>query len=177
MARRQPGHPVEGSGRHRDRWLAGLTVVAVACVGLVGCSGDRSTEPVTLASGVVDGGGWTLVSFRNESGELCLELRDAAGKSSYSGGCGGWAVAEPGSGAYLDGTGPGGTEFAYGPLRETVGSVEASAPGRDPVVVPARAMPSGSGAAKFFVMAFPDASTNWTYTARNAAGGVDRLGT
>ncbi|MEV0427166.1 hypothetical protein [Micromonospora sp. NPDC050495] len=150
--------------------------MAVACAGLVGCSGDRSTEPVALASGVVDGGGWTLVAFRNEAGELCLDLRDAAMKRSYSGGCGGWA-AEPGSGAYVDGTGPGVTEFAYGPLRETVGSVEASAAGRDPVVVPARAMPGGSGAAKFFVMAFPDAATDWTYTARNAAGGVDRLGT
>ncbi|MGR6318181.1 hypothetical protein Q2K19_01930 [Micromonospora soli] len=153
-----------------------LTVAAVVCVGLTACSADKSTPPVKVASGEVAGSGWTLVTFKDEAGELCLDLRDAAMKKSYSGACGSWADAEPRSSAYMDGSGPGTTEFAYGPLRKSVSSVEATAPGREPVVVTAQAMPAGTGVAKFFVIAFPDSASDWTYRAKNASGAVERLG-
>ncbi|MEU4221850.1 hypothetical protein [Actinoplanes sp. NPDC026623] len=157
------------------RIVAAAAALSVACT-LAGCSHDRSTDPVTVASGAT----WSLVTFHNADGALCLEIRDAAGRAGddFGGGCGGWSspdAAHAGD-AYIDGPGPGDGEFAFGPLGSAVTTVEATAPGREPLVAPARPLPAGAGAAKFFVLPLPDAATVWTYTATNAAGAPEPLG-
>jgi hypothetical protein len=156
----------------------------VAAVGLVvaaaGCSGDKSTKAVTVASGTANGSAWSLVTFHDKAGDLCLEIRDGAGKSDagFGGGCGAWEsstgthVQNP----YVDGPGPAGSEFAFGPLGSAVTTVEATAPGKKTMVAQAQALPAKAGAAKFFVLPLPDATTTWTYTGKNSQGATEPLG-
>ncbi len=159
-------------------------IAAVAAVGLVfaaaGCSGDKSTKAVTVASGTANGSAWSLVTFHDKAGDLCLEIRDGAGKSGagFGGGCGSWQkssgtkIQDP----YVDGPGPAGSEFAFGPLGSAVTTVEATAPGKKMLVAPAKALPAKAGAAKFFVLPLPDATTTWTYAGKNSAGAAEPLG-
>jgi hypothetical protein len=159
-------------------------LAAVAALGLAvataGCSGDKSTEPVTVADGTVNGSDWRLVTFRNSTGDLCLEIRDGDGKpgDGFGSACGGWASsnARHDQDPYMDGPGPAGSEFAFGPLSPAVTVVEASAPGRKTLVTNARPLPQNAGAAKFFVIPFPDATTTWTYIGKNGAGAAEPLG-
>lgn len=156
---------------------AALTILAVTA----GCSAEpapfRAADVVKIDEGTIGGAGWTLVTFHNESGEICLQLRDAQTQVSpdLSGGCGPWDDS-PAGGRYLDGKGPGSSEFAYGLLTEPAVGVTATAPGHDPVTVPAKPMPAGTGAAKFFVIAFPTPAGTWTYTARDGTGAPVQLG-
>ncbi len=150
---------------------------------LAGCSAAGDSEPfhptdvVKLDEGTVDGLGWTLVTFHDAEGETCLELRDADMRENtdLSGGCGPWDD-NPTGGRYMDGAGPGQSDFAYGLLKEAVATVTATAPGQNPMTVPAKPMPAGSEAAKFFVIAFPEASTTWRYTAKDDHGAPVELG-
>jgi len=160
------------------------TFAVVAALGLVltaaGCSDDKSTKPVEVASGTANGSAWSLVTFHDSAGDLCLEIRDGQGNagSGFGGGCGGWApssarhVQDP----YVDGPGPAGSEFAFGPLTPAVMTVEASAPGKKTLVVQAQPLPAKAGAASFFVLVLPDAATTWTYSGRNSAGASEPLG-
>jgi hypothetical protein len=148
-------------------------------VGLVfaaGCSGDQSTKAVTVATGTANGSAWSLVTFHDQAGDLCLEIRDGAGKSDagFGGGCGAWATGTHVQDPYVDGPGPAGSEFAFGPLVSAVSTVEATAPGRKTLVVPAQVLPAKAGAAKFFVLPLPDATTTWTYTGKNRQGATER---
>jgi hypothetical protein len=155
------------------RGFVAATTVLGALLATGGCSADESTKPVTIASGTA----WSLVTFHNAAGDLCLQLRDDTGEG-LSGGCGGWESSNPGhdEDPYMSGLGPAGSEFAFGPLGSAVVSVEATAPGRRPLTTPARPLPPGAGAPKFFVLPLPDATTTWTYTAKDAAGSPRPLG-
>lgn len=161
------------------RTIAVVAAFGVALVGVVGCSAsDKSTEPVTVASGTAGGAVWSLVTFQNDAGELCLEIRDGDGKANdgYSGGCGGWQSSKKDADTYVVGPGPGGTEFVYGPLTAAVTTVEAEAAGKKTLVAQARAMPAKAGAPKLFVLPLPDAATTWTYTAKTGEGAPTPLG-
>lgn len=159
-------------------------IAVVAAVGLAfdaaGCAGDKSTKPVTVASGTANGSAWTLVTFHDQVGDLCLEIRDGAGKpdDGFGGGCGDWGyptanhIRDP----YVDGPGPAGSEFAFGPLTSAVATVEATAPGKKTLVASAKALPAKAGAAKFFVLPLPDATTTWTYAGKNSEGAAVPLG-
>ncbi|BCJ41099.1 hypothetical protein GCM10010168_46030 [Actinoplanes ianthinogenes] len=162
----------------RRFWGAAAAAVVLAAGG---CSGEpepfEPTDVVKLDEGTIGGAGWTLVTFHDEQHEICLELRDAGMRTDpeLSGGCGPWDD-RPSGGRYLDGKGPGRSEFAYGLLTAPAAAVTATAPGHDPVTVAAKPMPAGTGAAKFFVITFPDPGGAWTYTAQDAAGAPVPLG-
>ncbi|MEU4217706.1 hypothetical protein [Actinoplanes sp. NPDC026623] len=165
---------------HRLLSAAALTIVLATA----GCTSEpvepapfQAVDVVKIDEGTIGGAGWTLVTFHNERGDVCLQLRDAQMQvgSDLSGGCGPWDDS-PTGGRYLDGKGPGSSEFAYGLLTEPAAGVTATAPGHDPVTVPAKPMPAGTGAAKFFVIAFPTPAGTWTYTARDGAGAPVQLG-
>ena len=160
------------------------TIAVAAALGVLlgaaACSDDKSTKPVTVASGTTNGTAWSLVSFHNTAGDLCLEIRDGAGKpgDGFGGGCGGWESSKPGhdEDPYVDGPGPGGSEFAFGPLGSAVATVEATAPGKQPLVAQAKPLPAKAGAAKFFVLPLPDPETTWAYTGKGADGSPEPLG-
>lgn len=152
---------------------------AAALAALAGCSGaGGATDPVTVASGTAGGAAWNLVTFHNDAGDLCLEIRDGDGKADdgYGGGCGGWESSTKDADTHVDGPGPGGSEFAFGPLIAAVSTVEATAPGKQTLVAQAKELPARAGAAKFFVLTLPDATTTWTYTGKDAAGAPEPLG-
>ncbi|GLW29082.1 hypothetical protein [Actinoplanes regularis] len=157
--------------------------VLMTVTALAGCSAAGDPEPfqptdvVKIDEGAVDGAGWTLVTFHNADGETCLELRDAGMRENpdLSGGCGPWND-DPTGGRYMDGKGPGRSEFAYGLLKAPVATVTATAPGQSAVTVSAKSMPEGSGAAKFFVIAFPDDTGTRRYTAKDDHGAPVELG-
>jgi hypothetical protein len=145
---------------------ATIVVLAITVTGPVsGCSGGKSTKPVQIDSGTVAGQKWSLLASHNETGELCLTIGD------YSGGCGKWT-----SDPYVDGPGPGDSEFLYGPVRPSVTTVEATAPGHQPLTVQAHPIAGSGGKVKYFVLALPDQGTVWTCTARTASGTPERLG-
>lgn len=152
-------------------------VTLLSTTGLMGCSSssssDKSTDPVKVADGTINGQQWSLVTFKDEAGELCLEVRKPGSEDAYTGACG-WRD-QPGGGPYSQGSGPAGSEFAFGPLRATVATVQASAPGKKAVTVAAQALPKDAGAAKFFVIPFAEAGT-WTYVAKGSSGSVEAFG-
>jgi hypothetical protein len=126
----------------RHQWQ--LFLAAVGLVAAAGCSGDKSTKAITVASGTANGSAWSLVTFHDKAGALCMEIRDGADKSDagFGDGCAAWEsstgthVQDP----YVDGPGPAGSEFAFGPLVSAVTTVEATAPGKQPLVAQAQAL-------------------------------------
>jgi hypothetical protein len=157
-----------------------LTVLAATA----GCSSEpaepepfQPADVVKIDEGTIGGAGWTLVTFHDENGQVCLQLRDAQLRADpdLSGGCGPWEDT-PTGGRYVDGKGPGQSEFAYGLLTEPAAGVTATSAGHDPVTAVAKPMPAGAGAAKFFVIAFPTPAGTWQYSAKDAAGAPVRLG-
>jgi hypothetical protein len=161
------------------RTAAAVAGLAVVLAGQAGCSGaGKATDPVTVATGTAGGAAWRLVTFHNDAGDLCLEIRDGDGKANdgYGGGCGGWQSSKNDADTHVDGPGPGGSEFAFGPLTAAVSTVEATAPGKQTLVARAQDLPAKAGAAKFFVLTLPDTATAWTYTGKDARGAAEPLG-
>src|SRR3954451_3776486 len=131
----------------------------LASLALGACSRGERVAPHVVASGTTSQGvEWVTEASVNRASLLCLEVRQPRdhGNESSGGGCGWSGAGEPRGGSYGVFGGPGGGQFALGPLPSLDSSVRVSAPGHPAVVIQASALPDGDGAPAFFVWQVPD---------------------
>jgi len=170
---REKGWPLRYSRR-------GLQTAAAAGLALGGL-----LAPVGCASGAgCIGGGRTVLLERGHSaqrqpwqlaasehcGQLRLTLQSPSGHG-YSGAQG--FSADPTAGFWMEGSGPGRSDFFYGPAPPAAVTVRLSAPGQATVLAATQPFPARAGLprGRFFILQNPGpASVNWNVTLLDAAG-------
>lgn len=152
-------------------WLSSLATLAgcggASCVdGGAGAAGPT----VVLERGHLGRQPWQLVAWE-QGGHLGLGLDGDSLKRQYSGGVG--FCPGPGAGFWLLASGPGGSDFYYGPAPASSRFAVLTARGRAPVIVPTRPITQKAGlpSGRFFVIDPPGpVSVVWNVTLKNAAG-------
>jgi hypothetical protein len=107
----------------------------------------------------------------NQGGHLGLSLDGASQKRQYSGGVG--FCAAPAGGFWMEGLGPQGSDFYYGPAPVSAKYAVLTARGHARVMVPTRLIPHKDGlpSGRFFVIDPPGAaSVPWQVKLEDAAG-------
>jgi hypothetical protein len=153
---------------------AGILVLAVL-VTIAGCASTHSQsasrgKQVVLERGHTENNQpWKLVASE-QSGHLSLSLEKPSG-AAYSGSTG--FSAAPGAGFWMEGHGPGGSIFYYGPAPTSAVKVQLRAPGHAPILIRTKLIPAQGGLprGRYFIVAPPStADVSWTVTLLNATG-------
>jgi hypothetical protein len=157
--------------------LGGCLLLAVAGCGTARPA--RSGHPAAVRSQVktvvargraASGLRWKLVAWEQDR-QLGLDLESPSGHG-FSGGVG-FAATRDYSYQWVDGLGPGNSDFYYGPVPGSAVMVRLTAPGHRPVLVRTAPLPAGRGlpAGRFFVIQSPSSvSVSWSVTPLDAAG-------
>lgn len=156
---------------------AGLLVLSSLAT-LAGCGGGSclaagggaAGPTVVLERGHLGRQPWQLVAWK-QGGHLGLALDGVSQKTQYSGGVG--FCAGPAAGFWLEGLGPGGSTFYYGPAPVSAKYAMLTARGHAPVIVPTRPIPQKDGllSGRFFVADPPGpVSVSWNVMLKDATG-------
>lgn len=166
-----------GESRSRPRAAAAALLAAAGLLTAAGCAASHCPDsPGKLGRKVVLGHGrsaqgrpW-LLAASEQGGQLGLFLESPTGHD-YSGGIG--FCSAPAAGYWLEGLGPHGSDFYYGPAPSAAMRVRLTAPGRAPILVPTRPLPNRAGLphGRFWITQPPGAGTvGWNVTLLDAAG-------
>jgi hypothetical protein len=161
----------------RAAWAGLFSLLSLAAV--AGCGGANCLSgPANGAAGptvVLDHGYtgrqlWQLVAWE-QGGLLALGLDGASRKVQYTSSLG--FCSGPAAGFWMDGPGPGSSNFYYGPAPVAAKYVVLTAKGYAPVIVSTLPIPQEDGlpSGRFFIVDPPGpASVNWDVRLEDAAG-------
>ncbi|MBO0770411.1 MAG: hypothetical protein J2P35_03025 [Actinobacteria bacterium] len=163
-------------GNRRLQAAAAALLAVAGVMGAVGCASHCPQDPGKLGKKVVlqrgrsaQGRPWQL-SASEQGGQLGLFLESPTGHD-YSGGIG--FCSAPAAGFWLEGLGPHGSTFYYGPAPAAAVTARLTASGHAAIQVPTRPLPHRAGLprSRYFITQPPGPATiGWNVTLLDAAG-------
>jgi hypothetical protein len=158
----------------RPRLQAAAALLAAAALAVTGCAVHTASgklgKKVVLDRGLsAQGRPWRLTASE-QGGQLGLFLESPSGYD-YSGGIG--FRPGPPPGLWLEGSGPHGSIFYYGPAPTAAVTVRLSSPGRAAIRLPTRPFPRRAGLppGRYFITQPPGSiNLDWNVTLLDAAG-------